>query len=126
MRVTVGVAVLGALGSLCRWWLASAVHRQVGAGIPAGTFIVNVLGSIAIGVVMGFFLARGAETSGLRVVLTAGFLGGFTTYSSFALETWLLIERRSFAVAAVNVAATVIVCLLGCGLGVVAGRAAGR
>ena len=126
MRVAVGVAVLGALGSLCRWSLAAAVQKQVGAAFPAGTFIVNVLGSIAIGAVMGFFLARGAESSSLRVVLTAGFLGGFTTYSSFALETWLLVERRSLALAAVNVAATVIVCLLGCAIGMLAGRAAGR
>jgi CrcB protein len=126
MRVAIGVALLGALGSLCRWMLAAAIQRQVGGSFPAGTFVVNVAGSIAIGVVMGFFIARGTESSGLRVALTAGFMGGFTTYSSFAFETWLLIERRSFLVAALNVAGTLVVCLGGCAVGLLAGRAAGR
>ena len=126
MRVAIGVALLGALGSLCRWTLAAAIQKQVGSAFPAGTFVVNVAGSIAIGVVMGFFIARGTESSGLRVALTAGFMGGFTTYSSFAFETWLLIERRSLAVAALNVVGTLVVCLGGCAVGVLAGRAAGR
>jgi fluoride exporter len=126
MRVALGVALLGALGSLCRWWLALAIQKQVGAAFPAGTLVVNVLGSVAIGAVMGFFIARGSESSGLRVALTAGFMGGFTTYSSFAFETLLLIERRSFAMAALNVGGTLVVCLGGCALGLVAGRAAGR
>ena len=126
MRAAIGVALLGALGSLCRWLLAASIQKQVGSAFPAGTFVVNAVGSIVIGAVMGFFMARGTESSGLRVALTAGFLGGFTTYSSFAFETWLLIERRSFATAALNVGATVCVCLVGCGMGLFAGRAVGR
>ncbi len=128
MRIALGVALLGALGSLFRWLLSAAIQRQVGAGFPVGTLVVNVLGSIAIGGVMGVFLARGTApsgmTSGMGIALCAGFLGGFTTYSSFALETVLLIERRSFVAAAVNVVGTSLVCLGGCALGLLAGRAA--
>jgi CrcB protein len=126
MRTALAVAVLGAVGSLCRWFLATAIQRQVGATFPAGTFVVNVVGSLAMGLVMGFFIARGSESSGLRVALTAGFMGGFTTYSSFAVETLFLMERRSFAMAGLNVLGTVILCLAGCALGLWAGRAAGR
>ncbi|MES1204930.1 MAG: CrcB family protein, partial [Pseudomonadota bacterium] len=60
------------------------------------------------------------------VALTAGFLGGFTTYSAFAYETVRLLEQRSFASAALNVVATSVVCLAGCALGLLIGRAAGR
>jgi CrcB protein len=103
---------------------------SVAGSLPVWTFVVNVLGSIAIGAVMGFFLARAAGAGGASsktaVALTAGFLGGFTTYSSFAFETVRLIEQRSFVAAALNVGATVVVCLLGCALGLLVGRAAGR
>jgi fluoride exporter len=126
MRVAFWVALLGALGSLCRWLLVTAVQKATGQTFPAGTMVVNVLGSVAIGVVMGFFITRGTEGSTLRLGLTAGFLGGFTTYSAFAVETLLLIERRSFASAAANVIGTLTICLVGCGLGLVVGRAAGR
>jgi CrcB protein len=127
VRIALGVALLGALGSLFRWLLSAAIQKQVGGMFPAGTFVVNALGSVAIGVVMGFFMARGTEssglTSGVAIALTAGFMGGFTTYSSFAFETVLLIERRSFAPAALNVAGTLAVCLVGCAVGLFVGRA---
>jgi fluoride exporter len=126
VRVALWVALLGGLGSLGRWLLTSAIQKQVGPAFPAGTFIVNMLGSVAIGAVMGFFITRGTESSVLRVALTAGFLGGFTTYSSFALETLLLIQRRSLVAAALNVAGTVVVCLVGCAAGLFVGHAASR
>jgi CrcB protein len=126
LRVALWVALLGALGSVGRWLLASAIQKQVGPTFPAGTFVVNVLGSVAIGAVMGFFIARGTESSVLRVALTAGFLGGFTTYSSFALETLLLIQRRSLVAAVLNVMGTLVVCLLACAAGLFMGHAASR
>lgn len=126
MGIALGVAILGALGSLCRWLLSAAIQRHVGAMFPAGTFVVNAVGSVVMGLVMGFFVARGTESSGLRVALTAGFMGGFTTYSSFAMETVFLIQRRSLAVAALNIFGTLIVCLAGCAIGLSAGRSIGR
>ena len=120
------IALLGAVGSLCRYWMSSALQRIVGPAFPAGTYAVNVVGSAAIGAVMGAFSARGAEGSSVRVALTAGLMGGFTTYSSFAFETWVLIERRSWLAAALNVAGTVVVCLAACAGGVAAGRSLAR
>jgi fluoride exporter len=75
---------------------------------------------------MGVFAARGAESSPARVALTGGFLGGFTTYSAFAYETWLMLERRQPLAAALNVGATLLICLGACAVGVLLGRALGR
>src|SRR5687768_9003934 len=91
------IAAMGALGSLARWGLSSIVQRSVGERFPLGTLAINVIGSALIGAVMTAFTLRGAEASSpTRLALTAGLLGGFTTYSSFAFETWELLERRLF------------------------------
>ena len=120
------VAVMGALGSLLRWAISSAVQKLAGSAFPLGTLVVNLVGSAAIGLVMGVFLARGELDSRLRIGLTAGLLGGFTTYSSFAYETWSLLERRSYGAAALNVTITWLVCLAACGGGASLGRVVGR
>jgi fluoride exporter len=126
MRLALAVAVLGGLGSLARWALAGAIQRRVGGVFPAGTLAVNLFGSFAIGVVMGAFASRNAESSPVRVALTAGFLGGFTTYSAFAYETWVMVERRLPLAVALNVGATLLLCLGGCAAGAFVGRALGR
>lgn len=123
LPLIVGVALLGAVGCVARWALSAAIQTRLGVAWPVGTFVVNALGSIAIGVVMSAFAARGAESAPLRVALTAGFLGGFTTMSSFAYDTVRLLENRSFGGAALNVFGSLAVCLLGCALGVAVGRA---
>jgi CrcB protein len=123
MALILGVALLGAVGCVARWALTGAIHHLLGVAWPVGTFVVNALGSIAIGVVMGVFAARGAESAPMRVALTAGFMGGFTTMSSFAYDTVRLLEARSFLGAALNVFGSVAICLIGCALGLAAGRA---
>src|SRR5262245_16560110 len=111
------VALFGAAGSLCRWLLAAAVQRRLGGGFPSGTLTVNILGSLAIGVVMAYFASRGGD-SRICVALAAGFLGGFTTYSAFAYETWTLIEQRTTGMAVIYMLLTVGVCLAACAAGV--------
>jgi len=96
--------------------------RVFGPDVPVGTFAVNLLGSLAIGVVMSAFAARGALQSPARVALTGGFLGGFTTYSAFCFETWTYVDRGAYAAAALYVVATFVACLLGCALGFGLGR----
>jgi fluoride exporter len=126
MALILGVALLGAAGCVARWAVTAALQTRLGVSWPVGTFVVNALGSIAIGVVMGAFVARGAESSPVRVALTAGFMGGFTTMSSFAYDTIRLLEARSFLGAALNVLGSLVVCLLGCAVGLAAGRALAR
>ncbi len=125
MTAAIYVALFGAAGSLCRYLLSNAVQRLFGRNFPLGTLAVNVLGSLAIGAVLAWFAARGAD-SRMRVALVAGFLGGFTTYSAFAWETWTLLEQRTVGLAVFYVLLTVGACLLGCFAGVGIGRALAR
>ena len=114
-----GVAGFGAIGSLLRWLMAVALPSS---RLPWATLAVNVIGSLAIGVVVGAFTARGVADSRLRTILTAGLLGGFTTYSSFALETSVMLDRRAWAHAAGYVGATLVLGLAACALGLWLGR----
>ena len=112
------VTLLGALGSLCRYAVGELGARATGGRLPAGTLVVNVLGSMAIGAVMTIYAARGALQSSSRVALTAGFLGGFTTYSAFCYETWSYVDRGAYLAAAVYFALTTVACFAGCAAGV--------
>jgi CrcB protein len=116
------VALLGALGSVCRYGAGSLGVRVFGPNVPAGTFAVNLIGSAMIGFVMSVFAARGDMSSPTRVALTAGFLGGFTTYSSFCFETFAFVERGAYFSAAAYVGATLVACFVGCALGFWLGR----
>lgn len=103
----------GAAGTLLRYGLSLLLADQtLATGWPLGTLAANVAGSLLLGVVME--LAHGAELLGtdLRLVLGVGVMGGFTTYSSFNLETLRLAQEGHAWRAAAYVAATVVVCLL--------------
>jgi CrcB protein len=91
-------------------------------GWPWGTFTVNVLGSLVIGFV-GARLAMRAELGGrLGLAITVGFLGGFTTYSSFALESVTLMEKRTIFQGLLYIASTLILALFACWVGLTLGR----
>jgi CrcB protein len=116
------VAAAGAAGTLCRHLIGVGLTRYSGR-FPLGTFTVNVVGSFIIGFVMVMFSARGLFDSRLRVVLTTGFLGGFTTFSAFAFETTNLLDRRDPALTALYIVGTIGVGLLACWLGILSARA---
>lgn len=113
----VHVALGGALGSVLRYAVALAGLRLFGPGFPVGTLAVNVIGSLAMG-----YLAIGLAPH-LRPALMTGVLGGFTTFSAFALDTALLWERGAPAMAAVYVLASVGLSLLSLLGGMMIGRA---
>lgn len=117
MSTLIYIALAGALGSLCRHLVGAAVQRAGGAAFPWGTLAVNLAGSFLIGVVMAAFAARGRLDAPLRLALTTGFLGGFTTYSAFAFETVQMVERQQFAGAIAYVLATVVAAGAACALG---------
>ncbi len=118
------IGIAGALGSMSRYWLGSWISQWMGARtlVPVGTLAVNVLGSLAMGVLVAVFAARGEIDSRLRMAIVIGFLGGFTTYSSFALETVGLLEQKSVHVAALYVGATLFAAGFACYAGLVLGR----
>ena len=94
--VFIGAGIGGAL----RHGVNVAASRQFGLGFPYGTLIVNVAGSFLMGLLAGYFAFRPGMPQHMRLFLTTGILGGFTTFSAFSLDTALLIERHSFGLAA--------------------------
>jgi fluoride exporter len=94
--VFIGAGIGGAL----RHGVNIGAARLFGFGFPSGTFIVNVAGSFVMGLLAGFFAYRAGVPQHVRLFLTTGILGGFTTFSTFSLDTALLIERHSLGLAA--------------------------
>lgn len=109
---TVYIALFGACGCLARHAVAGWTYRLCGTALPYGTLVVNVLGSFCIGLLMELSLRSTLLGPDLRVGLTVGFLGGFTTFSTFSYETIRLLEEGSLLQAGGNVLLSVVVCLL--------------
>lgn len=122
MLTAIYIAVAGALGTLSRYLVSVGAHRLLGDRWPYGTFVVNVLGSFIIGFAMALFMGRGHLDSQARMALTIGFLGGFTTYSSFAYETVTLVQGQRLGTAAAYITLTVVVAALACYGGIMVGR----
>jgi CrcB protein len=122
MRVAL-VALGGAIGSIARYGVGAVAAQLLGAGFPFGTLVVNLTGSFLISTIMHVALAGTAISLELRIFLTTGIMGGFTTYSSFNYETLALINQGAYGLAGLNVAATVVGCFLSGVLGLAAGRA---
>lgn len=123
MMTVVYIAMAGALGTLGRYLVSVGARHLLGESYPYGTFAVNIVGSFVMGLAMMHFVSRGQIDSHVRMALTIGFLGGFTTYSSFAYETVELIESQRLLAAAGYVALTLIVAALACYGGMAAARA---
>ena len=120
--VFIGAGVGGAL----RHGVNVGSARLLGFGFPFGTLIVNVAGSFAMGLLAGYFLLRPGYSQELRLFLTTGVLGGFTTFSAFSLDTALLVERHAYALAAAYVAGSVAASLVALFLGLALFRSAGQ
>ena len=101
------VALGGALGALMRYSFSGFVYRLTGAGFPWGTLCVNLTGSFFIGILWGlseiFMIAPGS-----RAFIMTGFIGSFTTFSTFSLENIHLIREREYFLSGANIAASVI------------------
>ena len=113
----------GALGTGARFLVSSGMARAFGPQFPRGTVLINVTGSFLIALVLELSLRTGAISPGMRLFLTTGVMGGYTTYSSFNYETLRLAEDGSYGLAALNLGLTVVGCLLAGVLGLVAARA---
>jgi CrcB protein len=113
----------GGLGAALRFALAGWVDQRVSPDLPWGTLAVNLVGCFAIGLLVTWADARGTLTPGLRLFLIAGLLGGFTTFSTFGLETWQLLADGRAAWAMANAAGSVIAGMTAVVAGVVLGRA---
>jgi CrcB protein len=107
------VAVGGALGSMCRYALVTLVSRLASSGFPYGTFTVNVLGAFLMGVWIAIMAnMMPARSKDLHLLFSVGFLGGFTTFSAFTIDTFLLMEKGMMVESVLYVIGSFIVSLL--------------
>jgi CrcB protein len=115
------VFLAGGLGSAARYVIGLSAAAAFGVGFPYGTLIVNLAGCFALGMVVQLAIA-GAWHNDVRAALAAGFLGGFTTYSSFNQETLTMLTGGATGAAVMNVAITLAGGLAAGALGLTAGR----
>lgn len=101
------VAAGGALGAVARYGMAGLVQRVAGGAFPWGTLAVNVLGALLMGIIVEGAARLWTVPTDLRLFLTTGVLGGFTTFSAFSLDAWVLWERGMPVAAVGYVAASV-------------------
>jgi CrcB protein len=112
------IAICGALGCLARYLVSGWTYELLGRGLPYGTLAVNILGSLLLGLIMEGSLRSTLLSPALRVGLSVGFLGGFTTFSTFSYETFRLIEDGSLGQAGINILLNLLICLVGVWLGI--------
>jgi len=113
------VALGSALGGISRYWLGGVVARGIGDDFPYGTLLINVVGSFVIGFFGTLTLPDGPRPASLdtRLFVMVGLCGGFTTFSSFSLQTFELLRAGENIRAGIYIAASVLLCLLGTVLG---------
>ena len=111
------IALGGACGSVSRFLVAREMGRRLGDFLPYGTLAVNVLGSLALGWLATVFLDRPEINSALRLGIAVGFLGAFTTFSTFSLESVQLLLNGAVWRAMLNITANTVVCIGMCYLG---------
>jgi CrcB protein len=117
------LAMAGALGALARYGVSEAALRWLPAGFPYGTLLVNLAGCFLLGALTELTLGKGLLAPEWRTVVGTGFLGAFTTFSTFGVETFRAIEVGEWAVAAANVGVNVVAGLALVGVGFWAARA---
>lgn len=116
------IAFGGAIGAVLRFVASNAVHQMLGRGFLYGTLTVNVLGSFIMGLLYIALVERSGLSEQWRAVLIVGLLGAFTTFSTFSIETFLLIENKELTKAMLNIVLSVGLCLGGTWLGIMIGR----
>jgi CrcB protein len=124
MGAWIAVAVGGAMGSVARFWLASAMTVLTGPRFPWGTLLINVVGSFVIGLVAGMTLTPGrvGMHPDIRIFLMTGVCGGFTTFSAFSLQTLELLQNGDVVPAFGYAIGSVVLCVIGTYCGWLLGR----
>ena len=122
MRTAVGIGIAGCLGALARYGLEGLVSRRAG-GFPWGTFAVNISGSFLLGLTVTLLGERLTVAPWVRASVAIGFLGAYTTFSTLSLESYRLLEGRSYALAGANLVGSMAAGLVALYGGVVLGRA---
>ena len=122
MNNLIAIAIGGALGAVMRYLASTSVNRLLGTDFPYGTLTVNVVGSLLMGFISILLLERLMLAEYWRAIIVIGFLGAFTTFSTFSMETFNLIQAGEMTKAFINIFTSVFLCLGATWIGVIAGR----
>jgi CrcB protein len=122
MRELVAIALGGSVGSVARFLVANGIYTLLGRSFPHGTLIVNVSGCLLMGLLTELMLQRFAVAVEYRAAILIGFLGAFTTFSTFAIETLYLFEQGDVLKAILNIFLSTVLCLVAVWFGLVWGR----
>lgn len=116
------IALGGSAGAVTRFLVANGIYAVLGRSFPYATLFINVSGSFLIGFLTELLLQRFPLADSYRAGLLIGFLGAYTTFSTFALETFYLFETGNHTKAVLNILLSVLLCVAACGFGLIAGR----
>ena len=122
LRVLLMIGLGGAIGSMARFGLGNYVQARAGGGFPDGTMLINVTGSLLLGFLLRFSLDTATVSPEMRLLLTTGICGGFTTFSTFAYESVQLFERGEYGRASIYVVASVTLSLVATVIGIALAR----
>jgi fluoride exporter len=111
------------LGGVFRYWVSTGIHAIASRPFPYGTLVVNISGCLLMGFLFTLTTERYTDTAfSLRPLLLIGFLGGYTTFSSFSIETMMLLESGQWFSGLLNIFLSVMLCLLATSIGILGGR----
>jgi CrcB protein len=119
------VGIGGFLGAIARFWLGGFISNRLGAKFPYGTFVINISGSYLIGLIVTVLDERSHWSANWRYLIPIGFIGAYTTFSTFELETFQTLRDGEFLFASLNVLLSVMVGFIAVWLGVITGRCIG-
>ena len=122
MSQFIAIALGGSLGALARFFVANGIYAWLGRNFPFGTLFVNVSGSFLMGFLTALLMQRFTMVVEYRAALLVGFLGAYTTFSTFALESFYLFEEGNLLKAALNIFLSVVLCMVAVWIGMVVGR----
>ncbi|MBS1212760.1 MAG: putative fluoride ion transporter CrcB [Proteobacteria bacterium] len=122
MKQLIAIALGGSVGSVARFLVANGIYAWLGRSFPHGTLFVNVSGSFLMGFLTELMLQRFPLASEYRAAILVGFLGAYTTFSTFALESLYLFEEGSLLKAGLNIFLSAVLCLVAVWIGLVLGR----
>lgn len=113
LKMVAGVAAGGAVGAVARYFMTHWVTRLTGAGFPYGTLAVNITGAFLMGIVISLLALRYNLSPVMQSFVVTGVLGGFTTFSTFTLESAVMIQRHDYGPAGLYMVASVLFCVVG-------------
>jgi CrcB protein len=113
------IMIGGALGAALRYLVSNGVYSLLGRDFPYGTLAVNVIGSFLMGILTVLLVERGESDPLLKLAILVGFLGAFTTFSTFSLDTLVLIDKGALMLAFFNMLGSVMICVSAVWLGMI-------